>query len=139
MRTPVKVALGLVVLIAVWRSWLAPFAERAGSDPTPAPAISASRETGDADTRPGLVTVPLMIGTDDSFAKHLLELTRLRLGRVRLERSSRPWGSVLSQSIMPGAAVRSGTRVDLILARGSVPQPCRMYWCATDAATDREA
>jgi hypothetical protein len=136
MRTAAKVGLGLVVLVVAWRSWLAPTADRASPGVAPAPATSASRDPSQVGAGPQLVSVPLMIGTDDSFAKHLLALTNLRLGRLRLEASSRPWGSVLSQSIPPGAAVRAGTRVDLVLAKGSVPKPCRIYWCATDANAD---
>jgi hypothetical protein len=135
MRTGAKVLLALLVLLAAWRSWLAPSADRAGTH-APLPAASASRDAGQADARTTLVAVPQMIGADDSFAKHLLELTHLRLGRLRLEHSSQPWGSVLWQSIAPGAAVRAGTRVDLVLAKGSVPKPCRRYWCATGTEAD---
>jgi hypothetical protein len=134
MRTTAKVLLTLLVLLAAWRSWLAPSADRAVTSASPR-AASASRDGGDADAGT-LVAVPRMIGVDDSFAKHLLELTSLRLGRLRLEDSSRPWGSVLRQSIAPGATVYAGTRVDLVVAKGSVPKPCRVYWCATGGMAD---
>lgn len=136
MRTGAKVVLALLVLIAAWRSWLAPSADRASTQAAPPAAASASLEAGEANARTTLVAVPRLIGADDSFAKHLLELTHLRLGRLRLEHSSQPWGSVLWQSIAPGAAVRAGTPVDLVLAKGSVPKPCRVYWCATGAEAE---
>jgi hypothetical protein len=139
LRSAGKVVLVLVVLAGAWRTWVAPSAERSPTGATSASATSSAREASVVDAEPRLVEMPLVIGADDSFARHLLELTHLRLGRVRLEPSSRPWGSVLSQSIAPGAAVREGTRVDLILAKGSVPQPCRLYWCASGDEPDVSA
>lgn len=78
-----------------------------------------------------IVEVPRVVGVDDSFARRLIAETHLRLGEVRLEPSDAPWGSVIYQSVSAGSSVPTGTAIDLVIAKGSVPQPCRLYWCAT--------
>jgi hypothetical protein len=121
-----KAGLVALVLIGVWTSWAGSSRERdapGGSDASPA----ADRSEDDV----ALVEVPRLVGVHDSFARHLLQMTHLRPGRIRLERSAEPWGSVIFQSVAPGSPVPPGTRVGLVLAKGSVPQPCRLYWCAT--------
>jgi hypothetical protein len=123
-----KAAAAVLVLIGIWTSWTG--STRDDAPPAPEGSASVARASGDG-ARSALVEVPRLVGVHDSFARHLLALMRLRPGRVRLEPSSEPWGSVIFQSIPPGSAVRPGTRVDLVLAKGSVPEPCRLYWCAT--------
>ncbi len=120
-----KTIVAVLVLLGVWAAWMRPTGDHrvSVSDASGSPASTAAPARA--------VVVPRLIGVHDSFARHLLELTHLRPGRVRLVASEEPWGSVLHQSIAPGVEVRPGTRVDLVLAKGSPPEPCRLYWCAT--------
>jgi hypothetical protein len=132
MRAAAKVFVAFVVLVALWRSWALPPPERLRRDepshlPAPGPVIPSHAHNA-------LVEMPMLIGVDDSFAKHVLELAHLRTGTIRLESSTRPWGSVIGQSIAPGASVPREASVDLVLAKGSVPEPCRLYWCSTGTA-----
>lgn len=135
MRTFAWVAVAVIVLLAGWRTWSSPaprdagapppaFVSRPSSTPTPNGPLARHRSTT-------FVLVPSVVGSDDGFAKYLLLRTHLRPGRIRLEPSIEPWGSVIAQSVAPGSSVRAWTRVDLVLAKGSAPQPCRLYWCAT--------
>jgi PASTA domain-containing protein len=120
-----KTIVAVLVLLGVWVAWIRPTEDhRLVSDASGSPSPTAAPARA-------LVVVPRLIGVHDSFARHLLELTHLRPGRVRLVSSEEPWGSVLNQSIAPGVEVRPGTRVGLVLAKGSAPEPCRLYWCAT--------
>lgn len=122
-----KAIIAVLVLIGVWTSWIRSTGDHRPRAEASAPVVASSTAT----SAPVLVAVPRLIGVHDSFARHLLELTHLRPGRVRLVSSEEPWGSVLNQSIAPGVEVRPGTRVGLVLAKGSAPEPCRLYWCAT--------
>jgi hypothetical protein len=135
MRTAAKVAAAILVPVGLWGTWRSsPSHEAAAPTPvtfsTPSPTPSPNGPLARHRTT-SFVLVPSVIGSDDGFAKYVLLRTHLRPGRIRLEPSVRPWGSVIAQSVAPGSSVRAWTRVDLVLAKGSVPQPCRLYWCAT--------
>lgn len=130
MRTAAKGFIALVLLVAAWRSWTVPGPEPA-PDASPRQTISPEGDAAIGAKESILIEMPRLIGVDDSFAKHVLELADLRTGTIRLEPSLRPWGSVIGQSVAPGTSVTRGARVDLVLAEGSVPEPCRLYWCST--------
>jgi hypothetical protein len=125
MRIVAAAAVAVLVVVGAWMSWVAPPDDADGADDALRPAAPVSRSTGAQDfdsDDPAFVLVPDIAGLDDGFATHVLQVTTLRLGDVRLKPSAKPWGSVLSQSIPPGASVRPRTRVDIVLAKGVLPQ-----------------
>lgn len=119
MRTVVKVVAVAVVLFGAWRSWVTSpdnvVRPRTVQPPAPS-AVASLAQTAE----PGLVVVPDVVGLHHAFAAHVLDVTALRLGDVRLKPSGKPWGSVLSQSLEPGASVRARTTIDLVLAKGVI-------------------
>jgi hypothetical protein len=121
-------ALALLIVAGAWWSW----GGRHEGDPRRGTAQS-TRLQPSAAQEPTRTEVPRVIGLHAAFAKRMLASTHLVPGRVRLEPSDQPWGSVIYQSVSPGTSVLAGTTVDLVLAKGSVPRPCRLYWCATGA------
>jgi beta-lactam-binding protein with PASTA domain len=130
MRTAAKVFVAFAVLVAMWRTWFGTVPER-GRAGAPSPVLTSALSPVMRSNEGALVQMPRLVGVDDSFAKHVLERNGLRTGTIRLESSTSPWGSVIGQSIAPGEPVAPGARVDLVLAKGSVPEPCRLYWCST--------
>lgn len=137
MRTVAGAFVAFLVLLGVWVSWFAPSDNggvRSGGPPRRS-ISSVAAPLGRAQPRI-LVQVPRVTGLHSSFAKYLLRDTNLRPGRIRLESSPEPWGSIISQSIAPGSPVRFRTHVDLVVAKGSVPRPCRLYWCSTGGAVN---
>jgi hypothetical protein len=132
MRNVWRVLVAVLVAAGLWRAWVAP-AEPRHAPPSPPTVRTTPASVSVEPAGRAVVEVPLLVGVDDSFAKHLLQMTHLVPGEVRLERSDAPWGSVIGQSIGAGASVRAWTTVDLVLAKGSVPEPCRLYWCSTGA------
>jgi PASTA domain len=123
MRIVVAAAVAVLVVIGAWRSWVAPL-DDAGDDgvrpEAPLPPSTSGPVLGAED--PAFVLMPDVVGLDDGFATHVLQVTPLRLGDVRLKPSAKPWGSVLSQSIPAGASVPRRTRVDIVLAKGVLPE-----------------
>lgn len=125
MRIVVAAAVAVLVVVGAWRSWVAPL-DDAGEvgdalrPEAPLPPSTNGPVLGAED--PAFVLMPDIVGLDDGFATHVLQVTPLRLGDVRLKPSAKPWGSVLSQSIPAGAPVPRRTRVDIVLAKGVLPE-----------------
>jgi len=121
-----RTAFAVAVVLGLWWSWGGDGHERI----PPAAATVSEPATVEPLLPSGRVEVPLLVGIDDSFARHVVTDARLLVGRVRLEPSPAPWGSVIGQSLVAGSVVREGTPVDLVLAQGSIPEPCSLQWCA---------
>ena len=121
--------IAVMVVTGAWWSW----SDRADRAPrgTGRGETEQEQATSASVHQEPLVEVPRIIGLHPSFARRLIDSSDLVIGRVRLEPSDRPWGSVIYQSVSPGTTVAAGTTIDVVLAKGSVPRPCRIYWCST--------
>ncbi len=65
---------------------------------------------------PPQITVPSVIGTDEKETAAILADSGLRLGQVTSQESDRPPGTIIDQNPKPGAPIKSGTAVDVVVA-----------------------
>ncbi len=68
---------------------------------------------------PEIIGVPNLRGRLLDRASALTANARLGIGRITYVNAVPPWGTVLSQKPAPGARVRAGSLVDLVVSRGS--------------------
>jgi hypothetical protein len=76
------------------------------------------------------VTVPRVAGKRLKNAKDVLRRDDLRVRVVR-KYSSRPSGTVLSQSVIAGTEVRVGRMIRLVISKGPQPQPSPQPNCTS--------
>src|SRR6266511_3199758 len=76
------------------------------------------------------VAVPQVVGKRLENAKDALRRDDLRLRVVR-KYSSKPSGTVLSQSVSAGTEVRPGRTIRLVISRGPKPQPSPQPNCTS--------
>lgn len=81
-------------------------------------ATAASPITAQVTRRPVCV-VPRVKGKALARARKAIRRAHCSVGRVRYARSGRPRGRVVSQSLKPGARKVAGTKVNLVVSRGS--------------------
>jgi hypothetical protein len=74
------------------------------------------------ENQPEHVAVPQVVGKRLENAKDALRRDDLRVSAVR-KYSSKPSGTVLSQSVSAGTEVRSGRTIRLVISKGPKPQP----------------
>jgi hypothetical protein len=112
--------LAIGLLLGAWVSWFAaPHADR-----TTKPDASSSVSIEGVRIDPSTVIVPSVTALHGAFAQDVLRATNLRPGRITLELSHRPWGSVIAQSVEPGTNVPPRTTIDLVVAQGAAPARC---------------
>lgn len=90
-----------------------------GSGASPSEAISTNDGGGSQQKR---VSVPRVVGKRLGNAKDALRRADLRVSVVR-KYSSKPTGTVLSQSLSAGTEVRQGRTVRLVISKGPRPEP----------------
>jgi hypothetical protein len=89
--------------------------------PTPKPPGATSPIKG-GENQQERVDVPRVVGKRLENAKDALRRADLRASVVR-KYSSKPSGTVLSQSVSPGTEVRGGRTIRLVISKGPKPQP----------------
>jgi hypothetical protein len=87
--------------------------------PSPPKATSTNDAGGNQQER---VAVPRIVGKRLENAKDALRRSDL-LVRVARKYSSKPAGTVLSQSVSPGTEVRAGRTIRLVVSKGPKPPP----------------
>jgi hypothetical protein len=96
-----------------------------GSSPS-----EAMPTTGGGGGQQVLVEVPQLVGKRLENAKDALRRDDLRLRVVR-KYSSKPSGTVLSQSVSAGTEVRPGRTIRLVISKGPKPQPPPQQNCTS--------
>ena len=123
----------LVVLGAILSALEEPTEETAAS-PTDMPsALATGTPTVEPDEAVQVqerVTVPRVVGKRLPNAKDALRRADRRVSIVR-EYSSKPSGTVLSQSISAGTEVRASRTIRLVISKGPKPQPSPQPNCTS--------
>jgi hypothetical protein len=140
----VLVIVGLVVLGGILSALEEPTEETAAS-PTDVPSVGAAGTPATTTLTPSVdrVDVPPVVGKRLENAKHAFGGTDLQLKVVR-KYSSKPSGTVLSQSVSAGTEVRPGRTIRVVVSKGPKPQaspqpnctsgysPCLVYHGGAD-------
>lgn len=92
--------------------------------PTTTPTPTTSTTTTTTPKPPAKVTVPNVVGQDQTTAQRRLERAGLRPSLTYVT-SSQPAGQVVSQSPTAGATVQRGARVSLRISTGPSPKPLK--------------
>lgn len=64
------------------------------------------------------VTMPDLTGMSQSDAEEQLSKLKLKVGKIVLEYSDKPKGTILKQSVAPNAKTTKGSSVDLVISKG---------------------
>jgi PASTA domain len=99
-------------------------AEETAASPTDVPSVVTSVTPTATTPTPSVerVAVPRVVGIRLENAKDLLKETDVQVNVVR-KYSSKPSGTVLSQSVSAGTEVRPGRTIRLVISKGPKPQP----------------